>query len=114
MLTVCYLFYWKWPLDISYNECVSLFLFEFHFKFHFTDQKEVGMKKVLMFSTGRDSLPPLGLEEKVELEYRGATSFFAETCLLKLQVPIAHDTFEEFYKQFVLAANLGYKGFGNA
>lgn len=78
------------------------------------DQKDDGMRKVLMYASARNSIPPLGFEEKIQLDYRsdGSSTFFAETCLLKLQVPVVFDSFNEFYKQLVFAVDSGYKGFG--
>jgi len=81
---------------------------------HFLDEGDAGMRKVLHFCTARDSIPPLGLDEKVRLDYKFSLVFFAETCLLALQVPKLHNTFEEFYQQFLIAVNLGNKGFGSA
>ncbi|XP_068741923.1 G2/M phase-specific E3 ubiquitin-protein ligase-like [Montipora capricornis] len=80
----------------------------------YDDQKDDGMRKVLMYATARNSIPPLGFEEKIQLDYRsdGSSTFFAETCLLKLQVPVVFDSLNEFYKQFIFAVENGYKGFG--
>ena len=71
------------------------------------DQKDDGMRKVLMYASARNSIPPLGFEEKIQLDYRsdGSSTFFAETCLLKLQVPVVFDSFNEFYKQFIFAVD---------
>ena len=70
------------------------------------------MRKVLMYASARNSIPPLGFEEKIQLDYGsdGSSTFFAETCLLKL--PVVFDSFNEFYKQFIFAVDNGYKGFG--
>ena len=59
-----------------------------------------------------NSLPPLGLEERVELVYKidGSSTFFA--CLLKLQVPLVFDSFHNFYEQVIFAVDYGYRGFG--
>ena len=67
-----------------------------------------------MYASARNSIPPLGFQEKIQLDYRsdGSSTFFAETCLLKLQVPVVFDSFNEFYKQFVFAVDSGYRGFG--
>lgn len=67
-----------------------------------------------MYVTARNSLRPLGLEERVELVYKidGSSTFFAETCLLKLQVPVVFDSFHNFYQQFIFAVDYGYRGFG--
>ena len=65
------------------------------------------MRKVLMYVTARNSVPPLGLEERVELVYKinGSPTFFAETCLLKLQEPAVFDSFKKFYQQFIFAVD---------
>ena len=67
-----------------------------------------------MYVTARNSLLPLGLEERVELVYKidGSSTFFAETYLLKLQVPVVFDSFRNFYEQFIFVVDYEYGGFG--
>lgn len=70
--------------------------------------------EVLMYASARNSIPPLGFEEKIQLDYRGdgSSTFFAETYLIKFQVPVVFDSFNEFCEQFIFAVDNGYKGFG--
>ena len=67
-----------------------------------------------MYATARNSVPPLELEDKVKLEYRcdGSSSFFAETCVGNLQLPVVFNTFDDFYKQFIFTLEYGHRGFG--
>ena len=82
----------------------------------FLDQKSNGMQKALMYMTACDSIPPLGMSEKVELVFRDddSKSFFAEACLLKLKIPTVHNDFESFYQAFMIAIQFGCNGYGAA
>lgn len=67
-----------------------------------------------MYATARNSIPPLGLEDKVKLEYRcdSSPTFFAKTCVINLQLAVVFNTFDDFYKQFIFTLDYGHRGFG--
>ena len=74
------------------------------------------MQKVLMYMTARDSLPLLGMSEKVELVFTDddSKSFFAEACLLKLKILTVHNDFESFCQAYMISIQFGCTGFGAA
>ena len=55
-----------------------------------------------MYATAKNSIPPLGLEDKVKLEYRcdGSSTFFAFNC------QHLFNTSDDFYKQFIFYTGL--------
>ena len=69
-----------------------------------------GMKRLLMFMTSLDEIPPLGLKEKIQLEFTSMPTFFAETCSFVLRVPNCYTTYEAFKKRFDEACeqNVGF------
>ena len=82
----------------------------------FLDQKSNGMQKALMYMTALDSIPPLGMSEKVELLFRedDSKSLSAEAYLFKLKIPTVHNDFESFYQAFMIAIQFGCNGFRTA
>lgn len=84
------------------------------FYYFFTEQGSLGLKKFLHYLTGLDCLPPLGIQQEIDVEYieGDRVSFFAETCMMNLRVPTTHNSFADFNKMFQLAVE-NYAGFGS-
>ena len=79
----------------------------------FSGEGSNGLKNLLHFMTGCDSIPPLGLSKKIDLEFvDDSNSFFAETCTLVLRVPKGHTSFESFMEK-IMEARLNPSGFGS-
>jgi hypothetical protein len=78
------------------------------------EQGSSGLKKLLLYMTSLDRIPPLGMRRKIAVEFvaENRRTFFAETCLLNLQVPTIHCTYHEFKKAFHQAVEHN-TGFGS-
>ena len=71
------------------------------------------LQKLLHFMTGLSKIPPLGMQQKIELDFDSYShSFFAETCSYVLRVPTSHETFETFLQR-VYEACENCHGFGS-
>ena len=81
----------------------------------FSEEGEVGLKHWLHYIIGRDDIPPLGIPQKIEVVfYTGdQPSFFAETCLFQLKVPVVHEVLKDFKAAFMEACS-NNKGFGSS
>ena len=78
------------------------------------EQGSFGLKKLLRYMTCLDSIPSLGMRCKIEIEFvpGNRPNFFAETCLLNLQISTIHSTYSVFNKAFNQAVEYN-KGFGS-
>ena len=99
------------------NSTTTSSLLLFHIVTTVFSYSEFGSSKLgefLFFATGLESLPPMGLEEKITIRYREDNSphFFAETCTVELKVPTVHEEYGKFYNSFLEACVHSESGFG--
>ena len=65
-----------------------------------TEDGSHGLSKLLQFMTGLSQIPPLGLQQPIQLEFTAKSmSFFAETCTYVLRVPNGHASFDSFMEK---------------
>lgn len=74
------------------------------------EQGEVGLKNFLCYMTAAEEIPPLGMPQKIKIIYSNQSTFFAETCLFELQIPIGCESLEDFKDSFMQACehNIGF------
>ena len=86
-------------------------VFEYHF---LAEEGTCGVNKLLQFMTALDAFLPLGLPQKIAVQFiessRQAT-FFAETCALVFRVPTVHTNYDDFKLKFKEACQ-NRTGFG--
>ena len=69
-------------------------------------------KKLLIVSTGAEAIPLLGFEKPLELSFlQTGTLPTASTCSLHLRLPVVHTDYNKFKDMMVIALK-GHKGFG--
>lgn len=70
------------------------------------DQGTNGLRSLLQFMTALDEIPPLGLPQKIFVEFTEGSqrTFFAETCTFVLRVSTVHKEFREFKEKFLEAS----------
>lgn len=92
---------------------ILLYIFSYNkYIFSFIEKGSDGLRKLLHFITGLSTIPPLGLKQQIEVEFHSnSKSFFAETCVYVLKVPINHDSFEDFMEKVYEACG-NSQGFG--